>query len=138
MPAAANSSMSTGVVNCFTRASVPTSGTVQSSVFAPREAGQMSAAVFLPASLARSYTVGALTSSSLLNTGSTTRGTICPVARSSTLFPSTPCFAGETPVTSVVWFGQVTLGMEAIIPSARAPWAAISRRQGISARESSR
>ena len=51
---------------------------------------------------------------------------------------STPCFAGPTPVTIDVWFGQVTVGFTGRMPFATAPRAASMRSVGTGRYGSSR
>ena len=50
--------------------------------------------------------------------------------RMSVPLKSTPCFAGVTPVTMEVWFGQVTVGLTGRMPLATAPCAASRRNVG--------
>ena len=42
-----------------------------------------------------------------------------------------PCFAGHTPVSSVVWLGYVSVGMTPSTPAANAPSVRKRRRAGI-------
>src|SRR5215510_6875553 len=95
-------------------------------ISAPTVTGQSTLAVTRPAFPAASQSVGTLTSSAYQY-----QPPMFLLYGSNGVFAVIPCLAGETPVTSVVWLGYVTVGVTPTTPVAYAPSFTRRRRFGI-------
>src|SRR5215470_9279788 len=93
---------------------------------APTLTGHWILAVVQPAAAAASQSVGERMSSAYQYQA------VWPVRSGSKIvLARMPCFAGHTPVMSVVWLGYVTVGITPCTPSANAPSVTNRRSAGI-------